>query len=249
VFFWFLLEFIPMKIDAGMTSSCGIDVAVYGTVLPFHPFISPLSPRRMPKTNLQPALRRRPTHLRIDALRPADAPGKGDHARNMNPDGTIAAATEDAVFPDDSLHFFQGLPVDPSPLFIQLPERMDHLIGWHVLRILVVSHVEEAAFRTETAMNAVGQEALHLAFLPVQQLSDFSRVDRFCFLPWHPRLHQFSLTSYRFTYQVRLPWEKLYSLPIRKRYRKKKIICPNFVNGMVINITSPDRMWRKMTVL
>ena len=97
----------------------------------------------------------------------------------MNANWTIAAATEDTISPDDPFHLFQGLSVDPSPLLIQFPEGIDHFIRWHVLRIFVVSHVEEAAFGTEAAMNAVGQEALHLAFPPVQQLFDFFRIDRF----------------------------------------------------------------------
>ena len=154
--------------------------------------------RSLSSYRLDPALFRRFVHPGIDALRPADASGKRDHARNMNSDRTIAAATENTVSPDDPLHLFQGLPVDPSPLLIKLPEGIDHFIRWHVLGIFVVSHVKEAAFRTEAAMNAVRQEALHFSFLPAQQLSDFFRVDRFCLLVWHPRLHQFS-------YQVRLP--------------------------------------------
>jgi len=33
-----------------------------------------------------------------------------------------------------------------------------------------MGHVEEAAFRTKTAMDTVGQKALHFAFLPIQHL-------------------------------------------------------------------------------
>jgi hypothetical protein len=36
---------------------------------------------------------------------------------------------------------------------------------------------------------------------------------------------------------------------MKKRYRKKKSMCPSFVKGIVISITSPERIWRKMTVL
>ena len=167
---------------------------------------------------LYPALSRRPIHLRINSLGTADTSGKADHAGNMNPNGAIAAAAEDAISPDDSLHLFQSLPADLSPFLVKSPERLDHLIGRHVLGLFVMGRVEKAAFGTKTAMDTVGQKTFHLAFIPIQHLLDLFRFDGSLFLVWHLGFQGIpSLSSFISAYHVRVPWEKLYSLPTRNR--------------------------------
>src|SRR4030042_5765095 len=62
---------------------------------------------------------------------------------------------------------------------------MERLRRGHVLRIFVVCHIEETAFRTKTAMGAMGQIPFHFAFFSAQHLLDLFRIDGFCFLIRH----------------------------------------------------------------
>jgi hypothetical protein len=128
----------------------------------------------------QPAFGWGPIHLGINTLRSADASGKGDHAREIDSNGTVAAATENAISPDDLLNPLQKMSVHRPLFLIQLAQRLNRFVGGHVLRIPVVRREEEAAFRTETAMDTVRQKAFHLLFLLIQHSSDFFLIDGRC---------------------------------------------------------------------
>jgi hypothetical protein len=82
--------------------------AIIQRLQPVH-FI-PFLLRKFPSV-LQPALRRNLIQLRIDILGPEDASGKGNHARDMNPNGAITTAAKHTVSPDNALHLRQKLPV------------------------------------------------------------------------------------------------------------------------------------------
>jgi len=78
----------------------------------------------------------------------------------------------------------------------------------------VVSHVEEATFSTEAAVDAVGEKSFHLSPLPFQHLFDLVPVHRGWGLLRHPSF----LSSIGWnSYHVLVPGAKLYSLPIMKR--------------------------------
>jgi len=111
----------------------------------------------------QPTLRGDLVKSRIDILRSADAAGKSDHAGNVNAYRTITSTTEHTVPPHDPLDLHQKITVHLSPLLIQSSQRLDGLIGGHVLRILIVGPIEETAISTEAAMSAMGQIAFHFA--------------------------------------------------------------------------------------
>jgi len=116
----------------------------------------------------------------------------------MNTDGTIAAATKHAVSPDDALHLRQKFSVHLAPFLIQSSQGIDRLIRGHVLRVLMMRHVQKTAFSTEAAVGAMGQVPFHFAFSSIQHLSDLFRIDRFHFLLRHKILHvtsSFSLPS------------------------------------------------------
>ena len=77
-----------------------------------------------------------------------------------------------------------------------------------------MGHVEEAAFSTEAAVNAVGEKSFHLSLLPFQHLLDLVPVRRGWGLFGHPSF----LSSIGWGgYHVLVPRAKLYSLPIKKR--------------------------------
>ena len=91
---------------------------------------------------------------------------------------------------------------------------MNSLVRRHVLRVLVMGHVEEATFRTEAAVDAVGEKSFHLSLLTLQHLFDLVPVHRGWGLLRHPSF----LSSVGWdSYHVLVPRAKLYSLPIIKR--------------------------------
>jgi hypothetical protein len=91
---------------------------------------------------------------------------------------------------------------------------MNGLIRRHVLRVLVMGHVEEATFSTEAAVDAMGEKAFHLSLSPFQHLFDLVPVHRVWGLLRHPSF----LSSVGWdNYHVLVPRAKLYSLPIMKR--------------------------------
>jgi hypothetical protein len=105
---------------------------------------------------LQPTLRRNLVKLRIDILRPQDSSSKGDHAGNMNTDGAIAATAKHTVSPHDALHLRQQFSVHLALFLIEFSQGRDGFIRGHVLRILMMRHVQKAAFGAKAAMGAMG---------------------------------------------------------------------------------------------
>ena len=56
--------------------------------------------------------------LSVNTLGPADFASKGDHLRDIDAKGAVAAGTQHTAVPDDITDFFEGSPIDLSPLFI-----------------------------------------------------------------------------------------------------------------------------------
>ena len=105
--------------------------------------------------------------MRVDprsALGTQNDPRKGNHVGNVNPKGTVTTSAQHTILPDELLHPFQKVTVYLAPFFIQLAQGINHLIGRHVMGILVITHKKKTALRTQGTACAGSKAEFHSGF-------------------------------------------------------------------------------------
>ena len=83
-----------------------------------------------------------------NTLGPADAPGKGDHAGNIDSKRTIATRTQNTSFPYIDTDFFKHRPINLPFFLIKLTDGVNELVGRHIFRIIIVRVKQKTAFST-----------------------------------------------------------------------------------------------------
>jgi hypothetical protein len=103
----------------------------------------------------------------IHSLRAANSPRKRNHAGQIDPYGTVTSLTEYAIFKDQWFHLLKHLSVHLSFFLIEPPQRVNHLIGGHILRIAIMTPEKKAAVSAQTAASTKGKQCFHLPFLRI----------------------------------------------------------------------------------
>lgn len=114
----------------------------------------------------------------VDALRAANGACKGDHARQINSDWTIASFTKHTVPENERFHFFEHCSINLTTLLVKLAERIDYFVRRHILWITIVTPKKETAVSAQSAPCTKLQKRFHFSLLSVQHFLHLLFVNR-----------------------------------------------------------------------